>query len=785
MHGLSEKENDIPFLAQDLMVHPNNSNGSISNQTPNGTNGNSPKRNSNSPLSQSNKINQVSPFRRKLQQHHKSASLGAGPESDATTTTTTTTTTTINEHEDYKTLERQFTDTLLKYNALHGENARLEHELAVKSAEVETLQEKVKHVEEKLVECQFENTKQADMLHKQMEMYKDSIDDLQIKIINLTEELEMNRKVQTESVSHDQNEMMHKYHKLVRDYKVLSSDFEVERSSKSALIEQIELLLREKDVLKQQVEMASQYDEDFDTQGEFLNDFDQPTHNMTQLSNDEDPALPHHSRGISLLDDISHSSPIKYDTSHESLHVDSNFQFPSRSNSIQQQPTFDSRTILSHSSSKNSKLPPSPDPNSKNRKRQSLPTPSKRMSHIDEHGEFVLSPFKLQAPSFEFAEPSASRTSCPSISTVLQAHSADAKAGHKRFNSHDLIPISVEFEKVDQSTGVRSTSMPEGTSRPTRVSSAEQRQQGFDLIPESEHHRDEALFALNGGAPDTSFRLSETASSSKRSSYISDDKTRQEIMKLKFELQSLKLHNEKLLSYIGFELQKQKKNIKRLSKKQSQQSLLAAAAVAGSPNRNFEYSDAKLIESSRDVLINKKRVLRSVSINAILGNNYNRYDRDSIELNERNAFSSPTSQLDRDIFDEIYDIDYETESDSLEQEKKKTIKKFASEVFSKRGLYSLSEDEVDGEDDVDDDGRDDETTCQEESSSPYTSDEEIGMFNQIRYLVTGNDIYRGKKKKKNPHLVDDGLKFKFLTIALGIAIIAVKLTPQRSVSSTA
>ena len=44
--------------------------------------------------------------------------------------------------------------------------------------------------------------------------------------------------------------------------------------------------------------------------------------------------------------------------------------------------------------------------------------------------------------------------------------------------------------------------------------------------------------------------------SSKRSSYLnSDEKTKQEIMKLKFELRSLKLHNEKLLSFIGFELQ--------------------------------------------------------------------------------------------------------------------------------------------------------------------------------------------------------------------------------------
>ena len=55
--------------------------------------------------------------------------------------------------------------------------------------------------------------------------------------------------------------------------------------------------------------------------------------------------------------------------------------------------------------------------------------------------------------------------------------------------------------------------------------------------------------------------------SSKRSSYLnSDEKTKQEIMKLKFELRSLKLHNEKLLSFIGFELQKQRNNLKNYQK---------------------------------------------------------------------------------------------------------------------------------------------------------------------------------------------------------------------------
>ncbi|KAM9886599.1 hypothetical protein OXX79_014092, partial [Metschnikowia pulcherrima] len=107
--------------------------------------------------------------------------------------------------------------------------------------------------------------------------------------------------------------------------------------------------------------------------------------------------------------------------------------------------------------------------------------------------------------------------------------------------------------------------------------------------------------------------------SSKRSSFFSElnlssgDVTKQEITKLKFELQSLRLHNEKLLSYIGFELQKQKKNIKKLSSKQN---------LRPKPSHPMEYSDAKLIERSKEMLIHKKRVLRSVSINPILSTKY-------------------------------------------------------------------------------------------------------------------------------------------------------------------
>ncbi|RLV90818.1 hypothetical protein JA1_004326 [Spathaspora sp. JA1] len=793
MPELSEKENDFSFLTHDLMVPANNNNSSaIINQSPTNSSDNSPKPNSSSPLSQSNKRNSASPFRKKL--HHKAASIGpTDPVSSENIQRNVL-------QDDYNALERQLANSLLKYNTLQGENTRLEHELSTKSAEFESVQEKLKRVEDLLHESQFENAKHEDVLHKQIEMYKDMVDSLQVKIITLSDELELNKKLQIESAIHDQSEISEKYHKLVRDYKILARNFEVEKTSKSALMEEIELLLREKDDLQNKIEnVASRYSEDLISHHDF--DFDQPTHDMTHLSDDEFPIeamLPEQSHGrISLLDDIIHSSPIKYeDCSQESVHVDTSFQFPARKSivgspnlQLHHRPVFDAPIILNQFN--NNQFPPSPDPNSK--KRQSLPTSLKRMTHIEENSEFVLSPFKLQ-PSNEHRS-SRSHNSSPLIPSANKRHSAGGvKSGHTRYNSHDIIPISIEFEKVDDSNGLRSISMPESSASPL----AQEHPSSHEQYHKSriEQYRDEALLALSGYeevSGDNTVRHSEdTASSSKRSSYIADDKTRQEIMKLKFELQSLKLHNEKLLSYIGFELQKQKKNIKRLTKKQSQQTLLATA-VSGSPSRKIEYSDAKLIESSRDILINKKRVLRSVSINAILGKNYNRYPSDHDTPGEfgdvRSSYSSPTYvDQGRDIYDELYDIDDEAELEGLEQQQK-TLKKYASEVFSKPGLYSLAEDdtddEIDGEDDEDDDDVQD-STWQEDMSSQYTSDEEIGMLNQIRYLVMGNMLYGGKKnkKKKDQHLVDDGLKFKFLTIALGIAIIAIKLTPQHRIGAS-
>ena len=157
----------------------------------------------------------------------------------------------------------------------------------------------------------------------------------------------------------------------------------------------------------------------------------------------------------------------------------------------------------------------------------------------------------------------------------------------------------------------------------------------------------------------------------------------------------------------------------------------------------------------------------------------------------------------------------------------KYIKKFASQVFARSKLYSLSEDENDLDFDNDDNNSnsswqlqaadDDEEQEQEQeqeqkqeqngdgdenveagqrgrsldnyassssssSSGSTSSEEELGMLNQIRHLVLGKETKsksRGKgKSRQKEDLVDDNLKFKFLTIALGIMIIGFKLTPH-------
>ncbi|KAI5964069.1 uncharacterized protein KGF55_002011 [Candida pseudojiufengensis] len=469
----------------------------------------------------------------------------------------------LNKGKDYDEIERRFADILLKYDQLKLEKQQIEEELELKQGEINILQLENRTCKDDIQMLEMKLQEIEDISIKNESMYKQVVEGLRKKIQILN----------SNNVVPDQ-ELVTKYEKLLKDYKILENEFDVEKESKSVLMDQIEYLTHKNE------ELTPTTDEEI--MDEFIN-----TEHTTSL--DEDSG---------------------------SVKMTSHFQFPS--------------PPKQH-------FPPSPDPAIKNLKRQSLP--------IDLKKEFVLSPFKL-APTTE------------------EETSIRPKPTHQRYNSHDIIPIKVEFENDSEK----------------RFSSA-------PVIEEDEvnQYRNEALFALNGYD-----ESSEIESSSKRSSYYGNQ-TRQEITKLQFELQSLKLHNEKLLSYIGFELQKQKKNLKKLAKRQSM---------------TFEYSDAKLIEESKNLLINEKRVLRSVSINSV-----------------------PPEDSQNFVNDKI-------------------VKKFASQVFQQ--------------------------PIEEESSEEESEEEETGVLNHIKSYVLG------KKHKPKDELVDDNLKFKFLTIALGIMIIGFKLTPKNS-----
>lgn len=402
------------------------------------------------------------------------------------------------------------------------------------------------------------------------------------------------------------------YQQLMSRHRALQANMDLEQNTKALLIDQIETLTKERDILLAQLQ--SQFLERLSDDSQHDYSVRRGDFESRQGASDSDGSV----YGTVLSLDMTTLSPLK----DESFDL-RRFQFPIS--------------------------PPLPDPAPKTAKRLLLPARLKE--------EFVLSPLKLAASE----EPQKKRY------LSLKPH-------HLRYNSHDVLPVRVEFEPE---VGARCSSWPEQ-----------------ELASVAEDDRDAAYMRLSG---------LETG-------------TKQEIMKLKFELQSLRLHNEKLLSYIGFELQKQKKNIKKLLSKQ---------------NLRMEYLDAKLIQKLRDVLINKKRVLRLVLINpglAPLG------VRDEDEF----AFESPFLS-------------------SLKEER--LVRKYKLQTFQEEvGMLSLED-------------------CESVDSDWGESDESVepwrpNYFSQLRHLLLG----AGRDCEP---VVDEKLKYKFFTIVIGIMFIGARLTNNR------
>lgn len=644
-----------------------------------------------------------------------------------------------------KLLERQYADLLIKHNNMVLEFHQLEQDLTIKNQTINDQLIQISNYGKFLSHVKLEFSKTRELMEKELIYYKEMIEDYQLKFLKLNNEVEYYKKLefnQIESYSNADND--EKYDKLLKDFKILQTNFEIEQNSKIKLIEQIEALAYENNKLKSDLisihdsttnVSTEQQDYEFydHSNDSVIHDltFNYQTHssnfeeeNIGDQSDDENDFAQ-----LDSLESQDQSSPIKEQFS---------FETP-RENIIQDR-------VPSLIQTKNFQFPPSPDPNSKI-KRQSLPA--------NLQNEFVLSPLKLASQDFDSNTPRQNRYSV-------------SKPNHSRYSSHDIVPIQVEFEsKPDQ----RSTSVPS----PARVVEDDEFESDQSKELESTFKK------LNG----------ERSSyiSSKRSSLVfentnkfTSDMTKQEIMKLKFELQSLKLHNEKLLSYIGFELQKQKRNIKKLSSRQNL--------------KNIEYSDSKLIEKSKEVLIQKKRVLRSVSINAILSKNYN--NKDNIGILQKGIFNFDDNMVNGQNInedDEIFEEEEEEEQDD-DYGFLNFNDKFNSRIFSNglNNYYEMNSDHDINSNNLkkfksqnffvkrDDDSDISDTTLEDSIDDCDWEDKyktadpnkmNIGLFSQIKYLLTGSHKINKQAEIKESS-VDDSLKYQFFSIAIGIIIIGIR-----------
>lgn len=697
----------------------------------------------------------------------------------------------VTKDKESKRMERLYADLLIKHNNILIEFTQLEQEITIKNKTINDQLQQISDYEKFLHQMKFDFSKTKDMMERELVYYKETVEDYQLKFTKLNQELEYYKKLEfNELESYLNQDNDEKYNKLLKDFKVLKSNFEVEQNSKIVLMDQIEFLSRENKELRESVNLMSgnefngsnvmsssdQFDyndynynlSNHNSNNSIIHDltynYNTHTTNMQDEDEDEDEAEEPHQDNYKYLSGIeaqAQSSPIKTGTE---------FQFETPRESMGQD------RVPSLIQTQNFQFPPSPDPNSKN-KRQSLPA--------DLQPEFVLSPLKLASQDFDYNN---------SIANRPQSHKQNrysmTRPAHSRYSSHDIVPIKVEFESsIDQ----RSTSVPS----PKKFEEIEEHVNEFEyendepqIQERSQEEEIESTFKkLNG-------ERNSYTSSSKRSSLLfennnnglSNDMTKQEIMKLKFELQSLKLHNEKLLSYIGFEIQKQKKNIKKLSSRQNLRD-----AANRSSNRKIEYSDSKLIERSRELLIQKKRVLRSVSINTILSKNYSnkdnigiftkgilpsvRFDEDDYGfLNFTDKFKSRifsnglSNYYDDDNFYNDDDNNSDYGDDDNDNKKDKFVKKYKSINFEN---LNHSIDESNDFDDYSLSSIMEEDSIDEDVDWDSRRTRNFGLFNQIKYLLTGS-YQINKKSPKNDSSVDDSLKYQFFSIAIGIIIIGIR-----------
>lgn len=691
----------------------------------------------------------------------------------------------------YSKLERQYADLLLRSNGMMNEIQHLEDELREKVSVSAEQKARLSNAESIIKRLENEYAKNKELFEKEIQYYQEANGDLQAKIARIREELALQRNMDSEI----DTALPEKYNTLLKEYKVIKSNYELEKNSKLVLMDQIEYLTKENEYLKDRISslddhfgMSHEVEEGTDDSvviadkaciGLYGNGVSSRSAQDTEYDSDGSDLL------CSLAEDIEgqleSSSPIKEEN------PDKAFMTPrepsnQRFSSIEHNPNF--------------QFPPSPDPNSKILKRQSLPVKLKHNSlAFEANQDFVLSPLKLTNNTSYFEN---------SIDNILKLRSPGTKT-HSRYNSHDILPIKVEFEPTGRKEIYGERLVESEVSQPNRNESMDDIRNGSNDSVLNTSIRNKVFEHLNGYNNTPSNRSSlNTVNSSKRSGSSEDcsftNDTKQEIMKLKFELHSLKLHNEKLLSYIGFELQKQSKNIKKLSHKQSAGNLR---------NRKIEYSDAKLIEKSRDVLINKKRVLRSVSVNPILSKKYSKgnftriFSKGLIPFQQLDPLSVCTPLMthtldeddygfmkhhdnffkrlfssDMDQYLHIDDIDESLSTNSSADARQ--IKKYRSQIFPDNAYDSSFDSSQCSSLDQSSEACDDDDEWEDiTNEDPLTERPELaGIFSHLRSLIPG---YR-PSSAKGEMSVDDGLKYKFLSIAIGIMIIGLRCAEHSSPS---
>lgn len=599
--------------------------------------------------------------------------------------------------------KNEYNELMIKFNHLKNDYNHLEQNILIKTNTINDQIQIINNYETILENLKLQIKEDSVNYTKSIHSYKLIIEDYKKKLNKLNHELSHYKNLEFKSLednltaTNDTDEdLLHykqNYEKLLKEFKILKSNFDLEQNNKILLINQIEFLTKQKEEsedfgIEEGSESESEEEvnevEDKDKgYGNFIDNYDDITYNYTSYVNTDEAEDEH----IQSVSETLHSD-MEAGTNEELIEEQPDQMNDQGLEELPQSSPIKSR-IPSLISTQNFQFPPSPDPNSK--KRQSLP--------LNLDNDFILSPLKLSE-----------------------------RKRHSRYNSD--LKIKVEFEKLPNLNNPNNLS----NSTLPNESTSEHLGAGFESPLEtrnfSNDFNQEALDKLNNNSYTSSnnsrsYRNSGSYrhSGSYRNSGLPNLKElnelnefNEEITKLKFELQSLKLHNEKLLSFISFELQKHNKKIKKLS------------------SRNFEYNDNKLISKSKRLLANKK-ILRSVSINSIWN--------DSIKKDLK-KFKSMNFKFINDInksidFEDLsFDNDFENDSD------------FEVDEFHNNSDFCV--DDIDELDDLEE--------------LEETDDEEIGIFGQLKHLIMG--------KPKNDITVDDSLKYQFLTIAIGILIIGIR-----------